>query len=59
MGVDSVFVVLFSYTGAVDPMVRTVKVTEVTLITGALVRAADTAEVSLYRLCLNCKYLVT
>lgn len=45
--------------GAVDPMVRTVKVTEVTLITGALVRAADTAEVSLYRLCLNCKYLVT
>lgn len=45
--------------GVLGPMARTVKVTEVTLVTGAPVRAADTAEVSLYRLCPNCKYLVT
>lgn len=45
--------------GVVDPMAQTVKVTEVTLITGAPARAADTAEMSLYRLCLKCKYLVT
>jgi hypothetical protein len=57
MGVDGV--VLFSYTGVVDPMAQTVKVTEVTLITGVPARAADTAEMSLYRLCLKCKYLVT
>lgn len=46
-------------TGVVDPMAQTVKVTEVTLITGVPARAADTAEMSLYRLCLKCKYLVT
>lgn len=45
--------------GVVDPMAQTVKVTEVTLITGVPARAADTAEMSLYRLCLKCKYLVT
>lgn len=38
--------------GAVDRMARTVKVTEVTLITGAPVRAADTAEGSLYTDCI-------
>lgn len=36
--------------GAVHPMARTVKATEVILITGGPARAADTAEVSLYRL---------
>lgn len=38
--------------GAVDPMARTVKVTEVTLVTGAPARAADTAEAALYRDCI-------
>lgn len=38
--------------GAVDPMVRTVKVIEVTLITGAPVRAADTAKAALYTDCI-------
>lgn len=45
--------------GAEDPIVRTVKVTEVTLITGAPVRAADIAEASVHRVYLNCKYLLT
>lgn len=36
--------------GVVDPMVRTVKVTEVILITEALARAADTAKVSLLQI---------
>lgn len=47
--------------GVVDLMALTVKVTEVTLITGAPVKAADIVEMSffLYKLYLNCKYLVT
>lgn len=37
-------IVLFCYTGAVDPMALTVKATEVTLVTGVPVKAADIVE---------------
>lgn len=47
--------------GVVDLMALTVKVTEVTLITGAPVKAADIVEMSFFfiKLYLYCKYLVT
>lgn len=59
--------VLFCYTGVVDPMALTVKATEVTLITGVPVKAADIVKSVPFlfffffdtNYILICKYLVT